>query len=225
MSEENNNIQSDVVEEAHNNFPSEWNMSDEGRESLRRAMTEQNTKHGLYAGIPMICLDDKCPYKATCGFYAEGNTPEGERCPKEIALILNLYQKYKNQLGLKDGDMVQLSLLKEVIDLDVKIDRAERKQAADPDLIKKVPVAVDDRGRVIRKPEVDKVTEVADRLMDRRHKILSYLNSTPKDKAAKKLEITQDPSTYAAKLLARKAELEKQKTIEVQAGESGQAEN
>ena len=217
---ENLPADSENEEQDENNFPSEWNLSDEGLQNIQRSMTEQKTKHGLYAGIPMICLDDKCPYKVTCGFYQEGNAPSGERCPKEIALIMNLYDRYVAQLGLDEKDMVQLSLLKEVIDLDIKIDRAERKQAAEPDLVKDVPVAVDDRGRVIRKPEVDKVTEVADKLMDRRHKILSYLNATPKDKAASKLEITQDPSTYAAKLMARKQKLDEENTVEVQADES-----
>lgn len=209
--------ENNIAEEIQNNFPSEWSMSEVGRCNLRRSMTEQKTEHGLYAGIPMICLEDGCPYKETCGFYAEGRAPEGERCPKEIAKILHLYEKYKKQLNLDEDDMVQLSLLKEVIDLDIKIDRADRKQAADPDLIKDVPVAVDDRGRVIRKPEVDKVTEVKDRFMDRRHKILSYLHATPKDKAAQKLDIRQDPSTYAAKLIAKKQEMEEQKTVEVEA--------
>jgi hypothetical protein len=210
---------------AEENYPSEWNLSEEGKRNIAHAKTEQKLEHGLYAGIPMICLNEKCPYKETCGYYKNDNAPEGERCPKEIAKVLNLYEKYKKQLKLTEDDMVQLSLLKEVIDLDIKIDRADRKQAADPDLIKEVPVAVSDSGRVIRKPEVDKVAELKDRLLDRRHKILSYLNATPKDKSSKKLEISQDPSTYAAQLLKKKKEIEESKTVEIEAEDNGETED
>jgi len=213
-----------IEQEAEDNYPSEWNLSEEGKRNIAHAKTEQQVKHGLYAGIPMICLDDKCPYKETCGYYKNDNAPEGERCPKEIAKVLDLYEKYSKQMGLESKDMVELSLLKEVIDLDIKIDRADRKQAADPDLINDVPVAVSDSGKVIRKPEINKVAELKDKLLDRRHKILSYLNATPKDQSADKLEISQDPSTYAAKLLKKKQESEKEKTVEIEAESEAEEE-
>jgi hypothetical protein len=198
-------------------LPSEWGVSEAGRRAITVALTELQLKHGLYAGIPMICLGDTCPYGDTCGLLANGEAPEGERCPKEVAQVIDLFNKYTEQLGIEDDNMVELSLVKELVDLDIKISRADRKQAVEPDLVKEVPVAVDDRGRVIRRPEVDKITEVKDKLMERRHKILSYLNATPKDKAATKIDIRQDPSSLAAQLLAKKQELERLRTIEVEA--------
>ena len=65
--------------------------------------------------------------------------------PEEVAQVIDLFNKYTEQLGIEDDNMVELSLVKELVDLDIKISRADRKQAVEPDLVKEVPVAVDDR--------------------------------------------------------------------------------
>jgi len=126
------------------------------------------------------------------------------------------YQWYMDTLNVDPTNLVDMGLIKELIDTEILIDRADRRQAAEADFLEDVTIAINEHGREIRQRQISKIQEFKDKQDKKKQTILQLLNSTRKDKAVTKIQISEDPSSHAAKLLARKRELEaKGEIIEV----------
>lgn len=187
-------------------LPPEWNISERGKEGIRLAVSVANTKHGLYATVPIVCKGDHCPYKNTCSLYPIDMAPQGERCPIEIAQVMKIYNDYVKELEIDITSRVDLSMIKELIDIEITAMRTDKILAEEATFIEMVPFAVTDRGDILSKPEINKAQMLRDGLIKRRHEILKSLNATRKDKASKDAGFL-DPSTYAAELLNRKRQM------------------
>lgn len=184
-------------------MPKAWKLSDAGREAIQLAVGMSNTKHGLYASIPMLCKGDKCPAAAVCPLVDMGKAPVGERCALEIGMILNKFEDYKVEFGIDESNVVDMSLVKDLIDYDIQLFRAENKIAVQGDFVEDVVVSVTEAGEAITAPQLSKATEYKDKIMNKRFKILELMNSTRKDKAGDKLTISLDPSSYASQLMSQ----------------------
>lgn len=184
-------------------MPKAWKVSKEGQEAIRIAVGMQKTKHGLYASIPMLCKAEECPYATVCPLVDMGKAPKGERCPLEIAMILSKYEKYSDEFNIDESNVVDMGLVKDLIDYDIQAFRAENKIAVQGDFVEDVVVTVTEGGEVITNPQLSKATEYKDKIMNKRFKILELMNSTRKDKAGDKLSISLDPSSYASQLMSQ----------------------
>jgi hypothetical protein len=184
-------------------MPRAWKLSDKGREAIQLAVGMAQTKHGLYASIPMLCKGEKCPYASVCPLVEMEKAPEGERCPLEIAMILKKYEEYQQEFGIDETNVVDMSLVKDLIDYDVQLFRAENKIAVQGDFVEDVVVSVTESGEAITAPQLSKATEYKDKIMTKRFKILELMNSTRKDKAGDKLTLSLDPSSYASQLMSQ----------------------
>lgn len=208
MSDDNRNIV-----KVTQNLPTEWSMppawklSERGKEAIKVAVNMANTKHGLYSSVPIVCRGANCPYVETCGLDLYGLTPDGERCPVEIAESIKAYEEYKDELDIDITSRVDMSLLKELIDIEITMMRADSLLAQEGSFIQDVVAGVTPQGRTIDRPEIHKAAEHKDKLSKRRHEILRLLNSTRKDKA-RSGEKLMDPSSYAAKLMAQAKKLQ-----------------
>lgn len=189
-------------------LPPEWKISEKGMRAVNMAAAMANTKHGLYASIPLLCKAEACPYADVCPLVSIDMAPQGERCPLEIARILKKYQDYTTDLDIDpvNGNIIDLTLVKDLIDLDIQIIRADNKMAIDGDFIQEVVIGISEAtGEAITSPAIHKAVEYKDRLLKKRHDVLQLLNSTRKDKAGDKLTVSIDPSTYAARLMEQAA--------------------
>lgn len=196
-------------------LPSAWGGSTKMRKALQQSLVNSQVKHGLYAAIPMVCRGDKCVYKETCPLLAQDLAPINERCPLEISHILTKFQKYTEELQIDQDNIVDMTLVKDLIDLDVQIARADNKLAIDGDFIQMVTIAVSEDGDEIQNPAIHKAVEYKDKLLKKRHDVLQLLHSTRKDKAGDKLTIQLDPSTYAAQLMAQAAQMDGRQVIDI----------
>lgn len=183
-------------------MPKAWKLSDKGREAIQLAVGMSQTKHGLYASIPMLCKSTECPYAKVCPLVDMDKAPKGERCPLEIAMILKRYEEYKQEFSIDESNVVDMSLVKDLIDYDIQLFRAENKIAVQGDFVEDVVITVTEGGEAITAPQLSKATEYKDKVMTKRFKIFELMNSTRKDKAGDKLQITLDPSSYASQLMA-----------------------
>lgn len=186
-------------------MPKSWKISEKGKEAIRYALAMTHTKHGLYASIPMLCKASKCHYAKVCPLVEMDKAPEGERCPLEIGIILTKFEQYKQEFGLDENNIVDMGLVKDLIDCDIQIFRAENKIAVDGDFIEEVPMSVTESGEVITQPQLSKATEYKDKILNKKFKILELMHATRKDKAQDKMVAKLDPSTYAAQLMAQVA--------------------
>lgn len=174
------------------------------------------TKHGLMSSIPIVCSGSKCRYKQTCLPFVSNCAPVGERCPVEQISILTKYEAYRKDLNIDENRIIEISLLKELIDCDVMIDRCNQILAT-ANLIEDVVSVVSVSGDVYTRPEVNKAIEIKEKSQKRKEAVLQLLNSTPKDKAKTEAGAQKDPSMYAATIV--KQFLESQKKAETIEGE------
>jgi hypothetical protein len=184
-------------------MPKAWKVSERGMEAVNIAIAMNSTKHGLYASIPMLCKAEECPYASVCPLVDMEKAPEGERCPLEIAMILRKYEQYSDEFGIDENNVVDMGLVKDLIDYDIQLFRAENKIAVQGDFVEDVVVTVTEGGEAITAPQLSKATEYKDKIMTKRFKILELMNSTRKDKAGDKLTLSLDPSSYAAQLMSQ----------------------
>jgi hypothetical protein len=206
----------------HNALPPEWKMNTIGWEALNHAQVsarDVGTK-SVYGGIPVVCKGKACAYVDTCPmdvFGIEVDDLKGNRCPVEISEMMELLNKYLIQFNVDIDDpeqIVTVSLIKELVDSDIMLRRADHKIAVEADYLEDRCVAVDpESGKPIYNKEISKNVEFKDRVSKRRHEILQLLNATPKDKAGSKLTVNMDPSTYATQLLAKARELVNGETV------------
>jgi predicted HNH restriction endonuclease len=139
----------------------------------------------------------------------------GERCPVEIATIIDRFNKYVKQLRIDPDNIVDLGLVKNLVDVEIQLARADRRCAITADIVEQVIAVVTERGEAYYRPEISKAAEYKLKLISEHGRILSLLNATRKDKAANKMNISIDASNYAAQLLRRKAMLESSIEAEV----------
>lgn len=183
-------------------FPSAWKLSEAGVAAIKHGVAMSKTKHGMYASIPMLCRGQECAYADVCPMLQQGFDPTGERCPLEISLILTRFEDYKEEFGVQEEDFVDMSLIKDLIDYDIQLMRAENKMAIDGDFTEENVVGIDDStGDPIVQKKISNAADYKDRIIVKRHKVLELMNSTRKDKAGSKLTIQMDPSTYASDLM------------------------
>ncbi|MBR2246157.1 hypothetical protein [Oceanobacillus profundus] len=185
---------------------SAWTKNPEAVEAIETAKRLRNTKHGMYAAVPIICKADGCPYAQSCPLLEMAQAPYGEKCPIEIAAIEDLFGRYAEHFDInldnkKAGDTVDLMMVKDLVDADIGILRCDSKMAWDADYIIHNTVGVTDNGDPITKQELHPLTDYREKLVNRKHKTFQLLNSTRKDKVGSKITVSADPSVRAAEML------------------------
>ena len=182
--------------------PSPWKLSTKGKEAVSHGVAMFQTSFGLYAAIPMLCKGEECPYAQLFPEMHDGAVEDGERCPVEVSFIMSKYQQYMKELMIEEEDAVDMSLLRDLIDFDIQILRADNRIAIEGGFTEEQVVAVSEAtGEPIYRESVTAVAEYKDKVQNKRNKTLELMNSTRKDKEGSKITHIMDPSSYAAQLL------------------------
>lgn len=187
-------------------LPATWKVSNETKGMIAQSMDIYNTKHGLYAAIPLMCKGERCPYAEVCPLLSGGMDPSGSRCPLEIGLIMKRYEEYKDTFGIEEDNVVDMGFVKDLVDYDVQLFRAENKIAMQGDFIEEVVVTVTDGGQEITAPRISQAADYKEKISNKKHKVLQLMHATRSDKAGDKLTLTLDPSSYASQLMSQIAE-------------------
>lgn len=145
-------------------------------------------KHGMFASIPILCGDKKCPYLEVCTVNPN-DRKLGGRCPMEIAAITARFDSWCNHFGIeiingevKDEDLADVSLIKDLVDNEVQTIRAENRIAMNGDFIGQTIAEIDNKCKVYREDTIIPEAEYKMSLQEKRYKILQLLNATRKDK-------------------------------------------
>lgn len=162
------------------NIKNIWGYSPLGLEAKKAAMAMLSTKTGLYAKVPISCKADTCPYAVTCVLLEAGLAPRGQKCPMETAMIETRYAGYESDFGLDSSSYTDSTLIADLINLDVTIERCKALLAASQTPIEEVVAAVGENGEAYTKPEISKAWEVFERASNRRDKILDMMMATRK---------------------------------------------
>lgn len=151
-----------------------------------------SSKHGMFSSVPIICRSQDCAYKDVC-MVSQQQRVIGQRCPMEIATILSRYEQWcehfdidTSQNAINAADLVDATLIKDLVNLEVQMMRTENKIALNGDFMADTLLDIDKKcnpyyGKIVS-PEVEFLMT----LQDKKIKILNQLNATRKDKASEK---------------------------------------
>lgn len=193
-------------------MPVEWGLNPESLQTIRTAGALLSIQHGLASNVPIICRHNDCPYAEACWAIPQGLARRGERCPVEAAKVLKKFEVYVSEIP--DANNIDLGLIKELVDIEIQIERADMKMAIDGDFVQEIAAFGTEGGDIVTQPQLHKASEYQDKLWKRKFEILQLLHLTRKDKAGDKLTINMDPSTFTAQLLRKKQELEENNIID-----------
>ena len=175
-------------------------------------------KHGMLAGVPLICKDEKCNFIDVCTvdkLYRRKKM----RCPMEIAALISRFEYYCRHFEVGVGDDVlpeevtDLTLIRQLCDLEIQILRADNKIAIDGDFI--VRNLIDETkksGLLIYEDKVSPATAFKLELYNKHNKILQLLAATRKDKVN---IAVSDASVQASELMRKIKELKEEDIINV----------
>lgn len=194
------------------NLPIGWAYKNQSSfENVRKARAVANMKHGMYSGVPIICQGMNCPFYKTC-WIPDAELEVGSRCPIEVGAIMERFDKYVREWQVADDDTTDHSIIKDIIDIEILMLRADNSLAISGDFIEEVVAGTDDQGRAIKRPELHKAFEAKTKLRAERIKLLNQMNSTRRDKKQEAAGLT-DPSSIASSLMTKMRALQEQGRI------------
>ena len=176
-----------------------------------------SSKHGMFASVPIICKGPDCAYKDVC-MVSQAQRIIGQRCPMEIAAILSRYEQWCMHFEINTSDdvidakdLVDATLIKDLVNIEVQILRAENKIALNGDFMADTLLDIDKKCQPYFGKIVAPETEFLMTLQDRKIKILNQLNATRKDKAADKRK--ESASDAAIEIFQKVKELERNQQV------------
>lgn len=171
------------------------------------------TKHGMFASIPILCRGVDCAYKDVCMVDPAQRTV-GSRCPMEIAALITRFNQWCQHFNINiDGeaiepkDLVDATLIKDLVNIEIQMLRAENKIALSGDFMGETLIEVDKKCNTYYGSVVTPESEFLMTLQDRKTKILNQLNATRKDKAADKRK--ESASDEAVRIFQQMQELQR----------------
>lgn len=190
-----------------------WGMTPQTIKDATNVSKMYRSKHGMFSSVPILCQDQDCPYKETC-MIDPANRPYGKRCPMEIAAILSRFDQWcahfdidSNGTEIDTKDLVDASLIKDLVVTEIQMLRAENKVAINGDFMSETILEIDKKCKVYTGEIISPETEFLLELQDRKIKILNQLNATRKDKSQDKRR--EAVSDEAIKIFQKIRDLEK----------------
>ena len=194
-----------------------WGISPAVIKEISNMNRVYSSKHGMFASVPIICKGPDCAYKEVC-MVSQAQRVVGQRCPMEIAAILSRYEQWCMHFEINTSDdvidakdLVDATLIKDLVNIEVQILRAENKIAINGDFMADTLLDIDKKCQPYFGKIVAPETEFLMTLQDRKIKILNQLNATRKDKAADKRK--ESASDAAIEIFQKVKELERNQQV------------
>jgi hypothetical protein len=194
-----------------------WGISPAVVKEMANINRVYSSKHGMFSSIPILCKGPDCAYKDVC-MVTTAQRNIGQRCPMEIAAILARYEQWcahfeidTSEDVLEAKDLVDATLIKDLVNVEIQILRAENKVALNGDFMADTLLDIDKKCQPYFGKIISPETEFLMTLQDKKIKILNQLNSTRKDKAADKRK--ESASDEAIKIFQQLKELQQARKV------------
>jgi hypothetical protein len=191
-----------------------WGLTSTKTKQVSNISKVYYTKHGMFASIPILCRGVDCAYKDVCMVDPSERTV-GSRCPMEIAALITRFNQWCQHFGINiDGetiepkDLVDATLIKDLVNIEIQILRAENKIALSGDFMGETIIEVDKKCNAYYGTVITPESEFLMTLQDKKMKILNQLNATRKDKAADKRK--ESASDEAVRIFQQMQELQRE---------------
>ena len=194
-----------------------WGISPNIIKEISNMNRIYSSKHGMFASVPIVCKGPDCTYKDVC-MVSQAQRIIGQRCPMEIAAILSRYEQWCMHFEINTSndvidakDLVDATLIKDLVNIEVQILRTENKIALNGDFMTNTLLDIDKKCQPYFGKVVAPETEFLMTLQDKKIKILNQLNATRKDKAADRRK--ESASDAAIEIFQKVKELERNQQI------------
>lgn len=174
-------------------------------------------RHGFSATAPIICLGEQCPYAKKCPLGANDTYPLGQSCPIEGTIIEGWYNDYVRELGVDPDSKVDAALVGDLVFWEMLEKRGTEELANKPEILQKNVAGFQntpDGLKPVYRDEMNPIINFLEKAQRQKLKIMNALIATREAKAKDVNRIMADPSTYASKLLAKAAELQRKAAAE-----------
>lgn len=171
-----------------------WGYSPSGFMSKKLISKHLNSlKNGLYSIYPIPCKQNGCPYGASCiAFQNNMQPPYGEPCVLETNKIENLIIEYSLQFNLDSSSTTDKIQIRELIQLDILMDRCQCLMAQEGDVIQQIVGGITEKGETYTQPTVSKYYEAWERMSKRRQSLMDDMMATRKAKKGIKADVMSD---------------------------------
>ena len=181
-----------------------WKIPDGAKNELKETCEGIRLKHGKLASIPLVCRVEQCPFKETCSISEEFRI-KGNRCLMEIGTIVTRFEELCNHFSINisgdyidEKDTIDVAMIRDIIDLEIQLLRADNKIAISSDFMQKHIAQVDKKGNAYYEEIINPAADFKLKLSDNRMKLFSKLNATRKDKA----DLFKSAESYTNKALS-----------------------
>jgi len=166
----------------------------------------KNMKHGFAASIIIQCGKDKCPYFDACP-YRDRVDEMQERCIVEMEYAIQAFTGYVKQLKVNADDLPSMVFIKDLVSIDIRLDRFRRWQQVNPGSdFQQVAASFDENGPVDWKWEAHPVHEQIDKLLKARERILDNMMGTKKSRKATAIRTAMGSRRAQEILIQQRAE-------------------
>ena len=184
-----------------------------GRPSLTRAQVASIEARLKYPSqmtresLPMVCTGPACPYLPGCPLEAAGVAPIGKRCPFEARNISDWFTQYIKELKVRMDDFVEMNQVKELVLMDLVIQRAGAQLSTDG-LTDENPVGIvgrpDQEPDVIYRRDPAALMDVITQAQNRKLMMLKAMLATRESRAKYGKKDDRNMAELLAKLSQRK---------------------
>lgn len=181
-----------------------WRLPTKHVTQVKNTVEVMNSRHGLFANVPIVCKGEACPYVGTCTVPIT-DLPTGYRCPIEIGAIFARFERYCEEFDVTEENAVDLGQIKQLVDLEVMIMRCDSKMAMSADFIEEVLKDVTKKGVPIYEKQITQANQFKLTLLERHARILKDLAATRS--AKKEQKIDNDASKVASIIMRRVQEV------------------
>lgn len=190
-----------MKQEDINIIQSMWMVPGTSIQDVEAIAERSRLKHGMFSSVPMVCKGVDCPYFQTCTASPQARMVDS-RCVVEIGTLLARYEVLCRHFGIdlseptiQDKDLVDASMIRDLVDNEIQILRAENKIAISADFMAKHISQIDKKCNPYYEDIIHPAAEYKMKLLDQRYRLLQKLNATRKDK----VDILKNTNSYSAK--------------------------
>jgi hypothetical protein len=189
-------------------LPESW--TDEQKEKAVELIRPQKTRTSMFSSIPMTCEATKCTFADSCPLLKENLAPKGAPCPIEMSIVSQFTNEYMNQLEVSPENLVEVSMIRDLVDQEVQYMRKTRLLAKEHFIQENVIGIDSNTGEPIMKKELHLAVDLEDKLHKRRKDLRNQLLATREAKA--KIGQTQlDTAQAISDIMYKVQDIEKQR--------------
>lgn len=178
-------------------LPAGWDQKK--KDKVAELTSPSRTKKAMFSSIPIVCRGDKCVYAEVCPLLKENVAPVGYACPIESKLVANTMGAYIEQFDIEDDNFIELSMVREMVDLEVQYMR-QNKMLSMEHFIQENVVGIDADGDPILRKELHIAAELGEKLHKRRQTLFKSFLATRESRLKAGLAAI-DPATLTAGLI------------------------